>query len=503
MVSDDQAPRAMTTAARSQKSSSSASRVVPCYLPPLRDYQLAVLTSTARDDVTVSAPQLGKTIVLGLWTIVGSWRTAAAGISLPWWWTAPTYRMAEQGTEKLAEMARSTGMLRDYRLGPPRVTLRNGGVIDVVSWDVPENLYGPTVAGIAVDEFGHLTAEAHAALRSRVSETRTRGLGFMRYAGNVGEIGGEAEQIYLRGASRVEGWDGRTWTWRDRVHAAACVCGLNGNGEEIAHAELHDSECERGRYLTELANLQAGMSDAHFRQLYGAEWIDWSALPAYLFERSVHVTDRAEFKPGLPIDLACDFNVDPMCWILGQHKGSEAWAFDEIVIPGGATTQAACSEFLRRLEPLAKLAGGVRPEHLEVQIYGDRGGNDRSPKSHLTDYQIMQQTIGKRPRFGVNVQSQNPPVPARLNAFNAKLRAADGTVSYFVHPRCRVLANDLARVSLKPGTHELEKKNRSLTHASDADGYRMHRLYPVRSESTVRSKVVNLREAGNPAMGKW
>ena len=39
---------------------------------------------------------------------------------------------------------------------------------------------------------------------------------------------------------------------------------------------------------------------------------------------------------------------DGMAWVVGQHKGDEAWVLDEISIPGGATTEQACREFIRR-----------------------------------------------------------------------------------------------------------------------------------------------------------
>jgi hypothetical protein len=396
--------------------------------------------------------------------------------------------MVEQGLEKSAEMARSVGILRDYKqTSPPRVILRNGGWIEGRSWETPENVYGPTVARIGVDEFGNLTAEAHAALRSRVSETRTRGLGYMRYAGNVGEIGGEAEALWRHAISGAPGWAARTWTWRDRSVAAVCECGLNGEGTGIEFADLHGLDCERGRYLVEMRDLQSRMAPAHFRQLYGAEWLDWSALPAYTFDRSLHVTADVHEEPSLPLDLSCDFNVDPMCWVVGQHTSREAWALDELVIPGGATTQAACAEFLRRY-PAQKGRG--------LQVFGDASGSARGTKSTRSDYEIIRQEIGVAwSGLRMMVPAANGPVTNRLNAVNAMLVNGDGETRYYIHPRCEKLANDFARVSLKPGTRDVDKSNRQLTHASDAEGYRLVALFPV--SAAARSEGVSgVRDLG-------
>lgn len=455
-------------------------------LPQLRAYQLAALISEARDDVTVSAPQLGKTILLGLWLIIGASRDADAGINLPSWWTAPTYLLVEQGMEKLVAMARSVEMLKSYREVPyPRVTLTNGGLIEGRSWEKPKHLYGPTVARIACDEFGQLTAEAYRVLKSRVSETRIRGLGYMRYAGNVGEIGGEAEGIWRHSISGAPGWAGRTWTWRDRAKAAACRCGLNGTGMEITDAGLHGERCERGAYLTELQDLQRRMSDAHFRQLYGAEWLDYSARPVYTFERAIHVDDSLEYDQHLPLDLSCDFNVDPMCWEIGQHRGEDVWTFDEIALTGGATTEAACVEFLNRY-------GSHRSG---VTVYGDASGKARSTRSHKSDYDIITERLGHMVNFTTNVPEANPPVIDRVNAVNGRLRNAAGDIRYRIHPRCERLIEDRVKVSWKQGPRDIDKSDKSRTHASDADDYRVYRLFPTLTEQRVIVPRASVRHA--------
>ena len=431
-------------------------------LPPLRDYQLPVLLSEATDDLTVSAPQIGKTFTGALFLLTAAWYGGKS--PLPWWWMAPTYEQARHGYTMLCNFARSAEILSDATTAPPlKARLVNGALIEARSWDNAEGLYGPTIRGGVVDEFGQLTHPAYGAISSRRAETIARGEGKLRYLGNVGEMGGVAEVLWRRAEAREPGFAARRWTWRDRVAAHECSCGVNGDPHK------HNPECHRGRYLAFVDNERSRMSAPQFRQLYEAEWVDWNLLPAYLFDRAVHVTERASYQSNLPIDLSCDFNVDPLCWILGHHKGREAWAFDEIVIGGGATTTEACKEFLERF----------RDKKVAIEVYGDASGNARTPKSHLTDYDIIRQVLGSRSPFAMHVPAANPPVTARLNAFNAKLHAADGTISYQVHPRCKTLIADLARVSLRAGTHEIDKRNRQLTHASDAEGYRIVTLFPV------------------------
>ncbi len=458
-------------------------------LPDLRAYQWPMLLSEAPDDVTVSAPQLGKTVVLGMWLLAGAWEDASAGVTLPSWWTAPTIRMAVQGMEKLCEMAEGAQILRTSRWTPaPQVLLTNGARIEARSWEDSETLFGDTLARIAVDEFGRLTQNAFAALRSRVAETRIKGLGHMRYAGNVGEIGGAAQSIWRAAEKGEHGWSGRTWTWRDRSAAATCECGLNGQGIEIEHASLHDNLCERGSYLRELAGVQSQLGPLHFRQLYGAEWLDWSAFPVYTFDRSIHVTDKVQHQQSLPLDLSCDFNVGPMAWVVGQHRPDEAWALSEIEILGGATTLAACREFLRRYPVETYNPKGKRV----LNVYGDATGKSHGTKSTETDYDIIASALRPHwPQIRFNVPASNPPVTDRVNAVNAMMKNAAGDVRYYIHPDCKSLADDYAQVSYKAGTRDIDKREKTRTHFSDADGYRLVAEYAVRTEMVSTGTVVS------------
>jgi hypothetical protein len=437
--------------------------------------------STAPIDMTVAAPQIGKSIVLGWWVLAGAWMDGGV-LPFPSWIAAPTFEQAkDRYLRYVVAPAESAGILESATESVPlKAKLTNGSVIEGRSWDSPDGLWGSTVARIGVDEFGFLTQKAWLAMRSRVSETRLMGLGFIRGCGNVGEVNGKAEQLYLLGQNKTPGYASRTWTWRDRAKAAPCAC--PGHPPcEIASAGEHQIDCQRGMYLVDLKSIQDDISDAQFRQLYGAEWLDWAALPAYTFERAIHVNAaRAERQAELPLDLSCDFNVDPMAWVIGQHKGPECWVFDEIAIPGGATTEQAAREFNRRC-----------PAPAPVHVYGDRNGKSRSVRSNKTDYAIIREIIAPgRSAFEIHVPEDNPPVVDRINAYNAKLCTASGLRTYFVHPRCEKLATDLARVSLKPGTRDFDTKDKTLGHFTAADGYRVARLYPVRMKVEGRGGKV-------------
>ncbi len=441
-------------------------------LPPLRPYQIPVLTSTVSDDVTVSAPQLGKTITGLLWLLSEAWLHGPD--VRPWWFASPTYMQARYGMRNLTQMARSAGILKSYTSTPPLQTvLTCDAVIEGRSWDRPEGMYGPSVLGIVVDEFGQLTDQAYSAMSSRRAETVKDGFGQFRYLGNVGEIGGAGEKIWNDAEAGKQGFACRRWTWLDRAKAHTCPCVVPPS---LGTGDRHAPECERGVYVRFIEREAERMSAVQFRTLYLAEWADWNELPVYEFDRAVHAAVPISHQPQLELDIACDFNVDPMAWVLGQHKQEQAWATGEVSIPGGATTEQACREVIRRYPD--------RKQH--VAVYGDASGTARKTSASRTDYQIIQEILGGHYHtFNIRVPASNPPVTDRVNAYNAMLKSASGACRYRVDPSCTGLIDDLARVSWRAGTRDIDKRDKKRTHYTDADGYRIAYLYPVRLPSVV------------------
>jgi hypothetical protein len=58
------------------------------------------------------------------------------------------------------------------------------------------------------------------------------------------------------------------------------------------------------------------------------------------------------------------------------------------------------------------------------------------------------------------------------------LDIAEGKVHYLIHPDCAKLINDFEKLKWDNG--EIGKKDRNLSHPSDAEGYRIHWIRPVR-----------------------
>lgn len=448
------------------------SRTARLVLPCLRPYQLPVFNSQAVDDVTVSAPQLGKTTTGLVWLLGRAWEHGRD--RRPWWIASPTYAQARYAMRQLATVARSAGILASSTNTPPlQVELVNGALIEGRSWDNPAGMYGTSVLGGVIDEFGQLTEQAYSAISSRRAETVSEGFGRYRYLGNVGDIGGAGEKIWNDAEAGKQGFACRRWTWLDRARAHRCPCVVPPS---LGTGDRHAPTCERGVYARFIEREAERMSPVQFRTLYLAEWADWNELPVYEFDRAVHAALPLAHQPQLELDIACDFNVDPMAWVIGQHKADEAWALAEIAIPGGATTEAACREVIRRYPD--------KKQH--VVVYGDASGGARKTSASRTDYQIIQDVLGGHYySFAIRVPASNPPVVDRINAYNAMLRSASGRTRYTVDPDCKGLIEDLARVSWRAGTRDIDKRDKKRTHYTDADGYRISWLFPVGLPSVV------------------
>jgi hypothetical protein len=71
---------------------------------------------------------------------------------------------------------------------------------------------------------------------------------------------------------------------------------------------------------------------------------------------------------------------------------------------------------------------------------------------------------------------------------NAMLKAADGTVSTPIHPRCRTLLRGLETVKIKPGVNYVEHGTRE-QYVTIAPGYLVTRLFPARRDVKTGRKL--------------
>lgn len=188
------------------------------------------------------------------------------------------------------------------------------------------------------------------------------------------------------------------------------------------------------------------------------------------------------YNKDVPLHITCDFNVDPMCWVLAHKDDKSAFFFDEIVIEN-TTTSKTIAEFIRRY-----------PDHeSDIIINGDASGDNRNVASEYTNYIIMRKALiahgydPKKIKFAL--RKFNPLIKNRVHAFNAKVKNASGGVNLFVDKKCKWFLYNIHNLKYKPGTsdidtpthHQLksERESKFLGHPFDAGSYLIEYYFPV------------------------
>jgi hypothetical protein len=227
--------------------------------------------------------------------------------------------------------------------------------------------------------------------------------------------------------------------------------------------------------------LKSSYSERFYRQEARGEYLNVFAGQAYYaFRRNEHV-GTVPNRPGAPLWWALDFNVNPMCSVIGQTINGLVRVLDEIVLHD-SNTLAACEEFLERSR---KYHTGVP---LGVYIYGDPSGDSRQSSASRTDWQIVRDFFRRysdRFQAQFRVPSAHGRVKDRVNCFNALLRNHAGKIRMVLDTKCRELAKDLEQMSWQADPHgnpisELNKSDPMRSHTSDALGYYCVREFPMR-----------------------
>jgi hypothetical protein len=226
-----------------------------------------------------------------------------------------------------------------------------------------------------------------------------------------------------------------------------------------------------------------------FRQELEAEFTAIGNYRAYLsFQREANLRD-VRFEPSVPLIWSLDFNVDPMCMLLMQKVGDDVNVLQEISVRSNeSTTQAACRIFAQNAEPYAKIVGQIYGV-LEVHVYGDASGHQRRTSATATDWNLIRQYFSTYHKGSIEISCRyaniNPHVRDRVNCVNARLRNHFGDPQVFISPGCKELIRDLEEVcftvdSTGAPTTELNKSDRDRTHLSDALGYYISQIFPLR-----------------------
>ena len=247
----------------------------------------------------------------------------------------------------------------------------------------------------------------------------------------------------------------------------------------------------------EIEAARATMDPNIFAQEFGAKRVSLTGRAYYGFNRDVHAREPLPYKPRNPLLLCFDFNVEPGTAAVGQeHRFRErpterqdrpevadnitAW-IGEVWIPKDSNTPSVCR----------KLIADWGKHEGPVWCYGDPAGGARTTKidGGGTDWTVIRDYL--KPVFGDRLSIRGPGTEPsqrlRMNAFNARLRTADGKVHTLFDPKCAHLIEDCEESTIKPGSDgELHKPSGTpYTHMTDEVGYYFVRAFPIGGPTTT------------------
>lgn len=268
-------------ASLSMGSSLSARSEFQLVLPRLRPYQEAFLeeASRVRESICVSAMQIGKTRMGAKYLLSLAWQNPGS----LFWWCAPVGHQARPGFDEIDSLARPRGILTRVSAagsasGPPSHYFVNGSRIEYRSWEREQNMSGPAVKGLVIDEGQLLTPRAEAQASGRLSST----LGSMLILGNASYETGQFWRMCERARLREGGGVFfQRWPWR---MYADC---LDGEAKTRYLAFLEHERQRRGaeefarRYEAQFLHLGTGILDLARVAVNGGNAIEPMPLPFF------------------------------------------------------------------------------------------------------------------------------------------------------------------------------------------------------------------------------
>jgi hypothetical protein len=387
-----------------------------------------------------------------------------------YWFVSPTYSQALQQYRRAVGMLfNCNGVLVKKNQTELRIKLMNQSEIRWVSGQTYQRLRGETLHGAVLDEVRDLPDELWAMVIKPMLAT-TRG--------------------WAAFISTPNGFD-RFFEFYERAKASKTQKWISFNAPSTCSPYFSQEEFDEAR---------EEMSEPIFAQEILAEFRDLTAGKAYI---GFNEKNRVDFNPfridlsadphaALPIVLAMDFNLSPMCWTLGQTKVGEFYWFDEIYLEN-SHTQEASKVLVEKLEALR-----AKKYNVDVIIVGDATGKaGQRAAAGKSDYDIVKTALREAGfRFDDRTPDSNPPVKDRVNNVNRLLKAFDGSARMFINPEgCPQLIKDLQRVVWKSSSYALldqTGKNKTRTHASDGIGYAAWVLCPVTMPGNVgRVRVIH------------
>ena len=212
----------------------------------------------------------------------------------------------------------------------------------------------------------------------------------------------------------------------------------------------------------EIISAKRELDERTYRQEYQGSFESYEGLAYYAFSKNN--LKKNIYDSNLFVHIGMDFNVDPMTATFNHIRSDDIFQFGEAYLPRSNTYEM--SEHIKLKFPVENCI-----------IYPDSTGKHESSNATESDISIL-----KKAGFQIKARSSNPYQRDRINAVNSKLNAGNGEPHYFIDPdNCPKTINDYNKVETHAdGRINKDGQKLGLTHISDAEGYLISYLYPIR-----------------------
>ena len=348
------------------------------------------------------------------------------------WVIYPTLSLAEElFVEPMREIFERNGINYTYNIAKHKFKTPYG-VIKIYQLQKPQRIVGAELTYIGFDEFD-------------VESWKNCDIAFKKA---IGRMRG-ADDCEIAIVSSPEGFH----------YCHYIFCEQGNDDRHLIHGKTTDNPYLPDSYIS---LLESNYDETMLQAYRDGQFVNISALSTYYsFERSKNVKE-CEYDRSLPIRIGLDYNVDPMCAVLGQlYSKNQVRIFDEVSLShqgqGDLLTERMCATIKEKYP------------NSNYIVYPDASGFQRHTSAMYSDIDILKQN-----GFQVKVRKSNPPVINRVNSVNRMLEG-----NTLIDPRCKVLIQDLEKVTNKQGTRDIDKSNKLLSHSSDALGYFLEWEFPI------------------------
>jgi len=368
---------------------------------------------------------------------------------------APTFNMLDRTTWKEYKHA-MRGLIAEENDTKKIITLKNGRLVYGFSAEKPDKIRNVTLSDFWVDEARECKdfKELWKILLGRVLSTG--GKGFITTSPNSFD---DIHDIFI--ANKKQGYGTIRFSTYENTH-------LNKESIDERAADYDKKFMEQ--------------------ELMG-RFVIFEGAVYYTFDRRYNAGDLAfkvaQYDQNSPMWLCCDFNIDPMAWVIvqpginSQTRLKEVHVIDELFIKNCDTRQA-CLEFKNRY-----------PNHNGgLVLYGDATGRARHSSSNITNWKIIESELSI---YGITtkIPTRNPAPRDRVNAVNGLICNSRDQRRVLVNPaKCKHLIRDFEQVSYKKGSTQIDgEKDLMLTHPSDAIGYMIEREFGLNRDKIQGLKI--------------